>query len=158
MSIRLLSATDMEKALTMEAAVEAAAAAFAALSAGRADTPQRLALHTPGGVSLFMPAFLQDSGALTVKVVSVYSQNPTQGLATIQALVLALDSRTGRPLGILEGRRLTARRTGAAAGLATRLLARPQAQGAGPFGGRGHGLGSGPGGSGRTALKRYPRL
>jgi ornithine cyclodeaminase len=66
------------------------------------------------------------SGA-TVKLVTVMPGNAARGLPTVQALVVWLDAVTGRPLALLDGTTVTAMRTGAASGVATRLLARTDA-------------------------------
>lgn len=124
MDILLLSARDVEQALPMPEAIEANARAYMALSRGEALVPQRIALDTGEGISLFMPAYVRQTGGLAVKIVSVFGKNPRRGLPTIHALVLALEAETGRPLALLEGGRLTALRTGAGAGAATRALAR----------------------------------
>jgi ornithine cyclodeaminase len=75
-----------------------------------------------------MPAYLHSTGALAVKVVSIYGENPKKGLPTIQAIVLVMDSETGRPLALMDGTLLTALRTGAGCGAATQLLARQDAR------------------------------
>ncbi len=118
-------------ALPMEAAIEAMRQAFAALCEGRAMVPERIHLDVErhGGVTLVMPALVEGGeGALTVKVVSLFARNQERGLARLQAAVLALEPDTGRPLAVLEGATLTALRTGAACGLATDILARPNAR------------------------------
>jgi ornithine cyclodeaminase len=76
-----------------------------------------------------MPARLggQQPG-LGLKVVSVFPHNPDRGEPSIYALVTLLDPETGRPLAVLDGTYLTALRTGAASGVATRHLARPEAR------------------------------
>jgi ornithine cyclodeaminase/alanine dehydrogenase-like protein (mu-crystallin family) len=125
--MRILTAADVAEALTMREAIAAMRSAFAQLSSGAAVVPARTATPTGGGVTLTMPAYLPD-GALSVKVVSVNPHNPAVGLATIQGAVLVLDPRTAVPLALIEGRSLTALRTGAATGLATDLLARPDAR------------------------------
>lgn len=111
----------------MAGAIEAMREAFGQLSAGRARVPQRLSLRSPGGDTLFMPGYLEGSRALGGKVVSVFPENPGRGLPTVTGLVLLLDEETGRPVLLLDGARLTVLRTGAATGLATDLLARPDA-------------------------------
>ncbi len=122
----------------MDQAVEAMKAAYAALSSGQAQVPQRVRLEIPphAGLSLFMPSYVQDpSGdALAVKVVSVYSANPQRGLPLIFASVIVLDPETGRTIALLEGSSLTAMRTGAASGAATDVLARADSQVAALFG------------------------
>ena len=66
----------------MAAAIEGMKDAFAQLSAGTAHVPLRLRLAMPeaSGLSLIMPAFMQGSGDLAVKVVSVFNENPARGL------------------------------------------------------------------------------
>ncbi len=111
----------------MTDAIELMKVAFAELSAGRAASPLRtvLPLHDGAADALYMPAYVPALGALGVKVVSVFSGNPSRGLPLIHALVCLTDPETGEPLAILDGTYLTALRTGAASGAATDLLARP---------------------------------
>lgn len=134
----VLSAQDVRHALPMAAAMAAMKRAYAALSAGRAQIPlrARLPIAPHQAVSLFMPAFVQDEAAdaLAVKVVSVFPHNADKGLPLIHAAVLLLEAETGRPLALLEGGALTAIRTGAGAGAATDLLARPDSHVAAIFG------------------------
>jgi ornithine cyclodeaminase len=63
-----------------------------------------------------------------VKLVTVMPANAERGLPTIQAVVAWLDADSGEPLAILDGPAITAMRTGAASGVSTRLLARPDAR------------------------------
>lgn len=124
----VLSASDVQRALPMVETIAAMKQAYAALSAGRAEMPLRLRLPVPphDGVSLVMPAFVQgETDALAVKVVSLFAGNGARGLPLIHAAVLALEADTGRPLALLQGGALTAIRTGAGAGAAADLLARP---------------------------------
>jgi len=128
MKLRLLSATDVVQALPMAEAIEGMKGAYAQLSTGQATMPLRSRIDVPGkGSSLVMPAYLAENGALAVKVVSVFPQNTAVEMPIIHALVLVVDSTTGRPQALLEGGTLTAIRTGAASGAATDLLARPDA-------------------------------
>lgn len=126
MQLTVLSAADVERCVDMEAAIELVAGAFAALSGGKADVPLRARVAGPAGTTLFMPVRLPGPGgdALATKVVSVFPENPERGLPSVHAAVLVLDPDTGAPAALMEGTRLTALRTGAASGLATRLLAR----------------------------------
>jgi len=112
--------------------------AYAAFSAGRAEVPQRTRLPVPPheATTLCMPAYVQDpqGDSLAVKVVSVFPHNPARSLPLIHAAVLVLEASSGKPLALLEGGSLTAIRTGAAAGAATDLLARPDSRVAAIFG------------------------
>ncbi len=136
MKLRILSAANVRRALPMPEAIEAMKAAFAQLSAGRANVPLRTPLEVPAhnGLTLFMPGYLADDDQMAIKIVSVFNDNPAQGLPLIHALVVAVDAATGRPRAVMDGTYLTALRTGAASGAATDLLARPEARVAAVFG------------------------
>ncbi len=124
----ILSAGDVRQALPMAQAIEAMKRSFAALSSGRAKVPLRskLEIGPYEGTSLFMPAFVQDEDdmALAVKAVSVYPRNAKSEVPVVNAAVLVLEPSTGQPIALVEGRSLTAIRTGAASGAATDLLSR----------------------------------
>ncbi|MFQ6059313.1 MAG: ornithine cyclodeaminase family protein [Anaerolineae bacterium] len=128
--MRLLSRQDVQQAITMAQAIEVVKEAFAQLSAGEAVVPLRTPIEVAKhqGTILFMPAYLEKTEGLAVKIVSVFPGNLALGLPTIHALVVVADSRTGQPLAAMEGSYLTALRTGAASGAATDLLAREEAK------------------------------
>jgi ornithine cyclodeaminase len=122
----ILSASDLRQAVPMNEAMEAVASAFAQLSNQQADVPLRphVAVPPADGLFLVMPAYLAAGGALGVKLLTLFPQNPERhGLPTINALVLLFDADNGLPLALMDGGWLTALRTGAASGVATRLLA-----------------------------------
>lgn len=127
MRLRILSAEDVRGAVTMPAAIEAMRSAFSQLSGGDARVPLRIALPARDGITLVMPARLEESGDLATKVVSVFGGNAARGLPAVTGVVLLLAADTGLPLAVLEGAAVTALRTGAASGLATSLLARDDA-------------------------------
>ena len=128
----ILTASDVQHALPMMAAIQAMKQAYASLSAGKAEVPlrTRLDIQSQNAVSLFMPAYVQtqEGDALAIKVVSLFPNNPERGLAFIQAAVLVLEPDTGRMLALLEGSSLTAIRTGAGSGAAIDILARPESK------------------------------
>ncbi len=134
MKIRILTANDVQAALPMDRAIQVIRRAFGQFSAGKATVPLRTRVHTEKGVTLLMPAFLQESRDLAVKVVSGYGDNANRGLPTVTATVLVLDAETGLPLAVMDGDSLTAIRTGAAGGLAAQLLSRADARTVALFG------------------------
>jgi ornithine cyclodeaminase len=146
MKLRVLSGDEVRRAVSMAQAIEVVKPAFAQLSTGKVDVPVRTGLDVPehNGVSFFMPAFLQESDQLGVKIASVFPENLKRSLPTIHALVAVIDSETGRPTAIMDGTYLTALRTGAATGAATDLLARSGAKSAAIIG---------AGGQARTQLE-----
>lgn len=134
MQLRILTQDDVRSAISMRQAIDAMREAFGQVSAGEAKVPLRLPMETERGVTLLMPAYLQGSGDLGAKIVSVYGDNPQRNLPMINALVLVFDHETGLPLAVMDGTYLTALRTGAGSGLATELLAREDASVVAVFG------------------------
>ena len=133
----LLTRADVESALTMTDAIDAVEEAFRQQQLGTAELPLRTPIRIPQhkGVVLFMPAYIGGMDALGMKVVTVYPENPSQhGLPTILATILLNDPRTGQLIAMMDGAFLTAMRTGAASGVATKYLARPDAKVVGIFG------------------------
>ena len=115
MKIHAISRDEVKRAISMEQAIETVKAAFEQLSTGSAVVPIRTQLGVPlhDGVTLFMPAYLEQTDELGMKMVSVFSRNVEQGLPTINAMVTLVDAETGLPTAILDGTYLTALRTGA---------------------------------------------
>lgn len=105
--MRYLDAAATREALSMSAAITAMEAAFG----DDRETPVRSLL----GPSLFMPGRVGDVTA--VKVVSIVPGRPFG--------IVAVFDEDGQCTGFVDGPALTAIRTAAGAGLATRLLARP---------------------------------
>jgi alanine dehydrogenase len=136
MKLKVLRQKDIQSAVAMAEAIDAVSEAYIQLSERKAVAPVRtqVPVEEKGGVVLFMPAFLPISGALGAKVVSVFPQNVRKKLSIIHAIVVLLDRETGCPSALLDGTYLTALRTGAASGVATRLLARQNARTAAIFG------------------------
>lgn len=101
----ILSAAQIEKTLTMEAAVAACKDALGFHAHGEATVPLRtnLAVDAYQGQALFMPASVPAAESLGIKIVSVYPNNVNQGLPAVPAQVIMMDPRTGMVSAILEG-------------------------------------------------------
>jgi alanine dehydrogenase len=137
MKTRLLSRKDIESFFTMKMCMEAVEKAFADLATGNAVLPQRTPITVPDqhGLALFMPAHIKSLGALGAKVVTVYKDNvPKHGLPTVLGTIILLDEATGFPVALMDGGYLTAMRTGAVSGVATKYMATPEAKVAVVFG------------------------
>ena len=125
-----LNQEDVHSLLTMPAAIEAVEEAFRQFAAGDAMLPQRVgvgvAKHGGGGAA--MPAYVGgDVDGLGVKVVTLFVNNAKVGLPVVNATLLLLDPATGQLRAVMDAGYLTAVRTGAVSGVATRYLARPDA-------------------------------
>jgi alanine dehydrogenase len=77
--------------------------------------------------SLLMMPCWEEGRNLGVKLVTVFPGNAGTALPTVNAIFALFDAKTGRPVAILDGEMLTARRTAATSALAARLLAAPTA-------------------------------
>ena len=136
----LLTRKDVEKVLTMKDAIAAVEEGFRQLALGNVIMPQRTAIRISEhhGIHLGMPAYVGgagDGGSLALKVVTVYPENPSKfGLPTTIGTLLLNDPRTGALVAIMDAGFLTAMRTGAVSGVATRYLAREDARSVGIFG------------------------
>ena len=132
----LLNKDDVTKVLEMSECIDVVEKAFAELASGTADMPLRINITPPDGLSLYMPAYLRQMGALGCKVVTIYKNNPTKhNMPTTIGKVLLQNIETGDVTCIMDGGYLTAVRTGAGSGVATKYLARSdKGQIAGIFG------------------------
>jgi ornithine cyclodeaminase/alanine dehydrogenase len=131
MKTLLLSRKDIESFFTMKMCMEAVENAFAGLAQGAANMPQRTPIPLPekSGLALFMPAHIKNLHALGAKVVTVYHENVRKhNLPAVLGTILLLDEDTGFPVAIMDGGFLTAMRTGASSGVATRHMARRDAK------------------------------
>jgi len=132
----LLSRNDVESLLTMKDAINAVEEAFKQFALGNVKMPPKTSIEQNSGVVWTMPAYIGGPvSALGQKVVTVYPDNPTKhNLPTTLATVELLNPLTGECMAIMDGTFLTAMRTGAVSGVATKYLARTDSRSAAVFG------------------------
>jgi len=127
--VRVVSADEINRALTYPALIEALREGFRA----DADAPLR---HThmiaqPGGGEaklLLMPAWTNSGERLVgCKIVSVYPDNLKIGKPSVYGSYMLMSGLTGEPLAVMDGTVLTAWRTACASALAASYLAREDA-------------------------------
>jgi len=135
-SLLYLSKADIRRVLPMTEAIEAMQQAFIGLSEGRVSMPARSSMDVPeaNGLMLIMPCHAAGTRHMSLKVLTQFADNGRVGLPLIQGIVLLVDAVHGRLLGIMDGAAITALRTGATSGVATRWLAQPKADAAAIFG------------------------
>lgn len=134
--IKLLSTADIKRLISMEEAITAVEQAFASYSDGTSHVPQRYVSGIPGiGMDLFFkPAYNEKLGKIAVKILTQKKVGSKKGIPSILGVVLLIDTETGAILSMIDGTYLTALRTGAASGIATRLLAKKNAETVAIFG------------------------
>jgi len=124
MKTLILTAKDVGSILTMELAIPAVERAFAAHGRGEAIMPPKLylPLEKYSGDFRAMPSCLGDVAG--VKWVNMHPENPKRfGLPAVMGVFILSDPETAFPLAVMDGTRLTAFRTGAAAAVASKYLA-----------------------------------
>jgi ornithine cyclodeaminase/alanine dehydrogenase-like protein (mu-crystallin family) len=122
-----LSEPEVRELLDLDQLVDALAEAHRDLSAGDASMPPRIAavVQERQGLLGVMPAYLPSAG-LACKLVTLFPQNTDRH--THQAVIVVFDPENGTPLALMDGTYITATRTAAGSALATRLLAREDAE------------------------------
>ena len=116
----------------MEACIDLMAEALGSLASGTCANPLRRGVRVPGTGRILgsMPGYLATSdgaGSLGVKIVTVFPENHGGPWDAHQGVVVLFETEHGRPLSIQDASEITAIRTAAASGLATRTLARADA-------------------------------
>jgi ornithine cyclodeaminase/alanine dehydrogenase-like protein (mu-crystallin family) len=121
--VRILREGDVRAALDMASCIDAVGRAFAAYSTGAAELPSVIHLDVPEakGEIHVKAGHLHGARYYAVKAASgFYGVEP----AAIDGMVVVFDARDGSPAAfLLDGGYVTDARTGAAGGVAARLLA-----------------------------------
>jgi alanine dehydrogenase len=129
MEVLIVNQEEVPRLLPMAECMEAVAGALAALADGKAMLPLRSILWLPervGGLGL-MPAALLPERVVGLKAITFFPGNEGTELDTHQGAVLLFEAERGRLLAVMDATSITAIRTAAASGVATRLLAREDA-------------------------------
>jgi alanine dehydrogenase len=123
--MRIIKAAEIKQYYSMRQAVDAMERAFSSLSSGECYVPMRVVTRLPDNelLMLFKPAFVEKEKKATVKFITQRENKSIPGIPAIQGIVMVIDSVTGEIMSIMDGGYITALRTGAASGLATRFLA-----------------------------------
>ncbi|MGH7638905.1 MAG: ornithine cyclodeaminase family protein [Gemmatimonadaceae bacterium] len=126
----ILNRHDVTTLLSMPQCIELMEQALASLSRGEVILPLRPVIRIPESPNAFavMPAYSADLQASAAKLISVYPDNHGTGLDSHQGMVALFDGTNGRPLAIIDAFSITAIRTAAVSGVATKLLARRDAR------------------------------
>ncbi len=124
----LLTDREVGDLLPVAACIDVMADALRAVSDGSAQLPLRTILRLPGGANAFgtMPATV--AGSIGAKIITVFPGNSTTPFDSHVGVVLLFGAEHGELLAIADASSITAIRTSAVSGLATRLLARPDAR------------------------------
>jgi ornithine cyclodeaminase len=131
MKILILDSSQISELLRMEDCIDLMAGALTALARGEVFQPLRTITRPPDarGLLALMPAYRAgEDGAFGLKAICVFPGNPAQGKDAHQGAVMLFSRETGELLALMNASEITAIRTAAVSAVATRLLAREDAE------------------------------
>ena len=124
--MKIVESAEVRRRLTMPVCIELMRTALKELEEGRFTQPVRSIALLPGGEKFgFMPAWLGD--CFGAKVLSAFPQNAGTAYPSHIGYVMLFEAEHGSFLGMADASVITEVRTGAVSGVATDLLARPDA-------------------------------
>jgi len=130
-SVRIIDEHDVRRLLPMTECIDVMADALASLARDELHNPLRFVVRPPGEETLMglMPAHRSAPVPLySLKTVVIAPGNAARGLDSHQGFVALFDGETGETRALLNAGAITAVRTAAVSGVATRLLAREDAR------------------------------
>ena len=122
MSTLLLDRKAVNDLINMSDVLYVVEEAFRMWGNGKGNMPAKAYLLVEHGDFRAMPAALP--GCAGMKWVNAHPQNRSRNLPSVMAVMIYNDPETGYPLAIMDGTKITAYRTGAAAAIASKYLAR----------------------------------
>lgn len=136
MPIRVISRGDVQSALPMPQCIDRMADAMSATSRGEVVMPGRQLIPLSGrsGFLGMMPGSCANPRSDGVKLLSIKPDNSQIDLPVLQGAIILFDPESGSPAALIDAIEVTAIRTAAVSGLATKLLARPEAKTVAIFG------------------------
>src|SRR5690349_17909992 len=124
--VTLLTERDVRAVLTMDMALDAVETAFKGLANGSAVNLSRRRVTLPNGLLHVMASAVPERQMLGLKTYVTFG-------GPVDFLVPLYSSANGKLLALIEADWLGRMRTGAASGVATKYLARPEARTLGLF-------------------------
>jgi alanine dehydrogenase len=123
----ILTGKQIKKLLDMKDVLGAVENAFKHKGLGKVQMPSKVYLFYEkfNGDLRTMPSYVEDMDVSAVKIVNVHPDNRNYGMRTVMALLVLINPHTGAPLAVMDATHITDMRTGAASGIASKYLARP---------------------------------
>lgn len=130
MKTLFLGEAQIKRLLTMKMTLNAVEEAFRAFGKREVLMPPKVYLNYTkyNGDIRVMPSYVERLGISGVKIVNVHPDNPKRHkLRSVMATLLMIDPKNGAPIAVFDATHITLMRTGAAAGVASKYLARKDA-------------------------------
>jgi alanine dehydrogenase len=123
----LLKQSEIKELIEMKEVIESVETAYSVHATRKVQMPAKkyLFFKKYNGDLRIMPAFIKSMDEAGVKCVNVHPDNPLKNnLPTVMGVIELFDPKSGFPLSVMDGTWITNMRTGAAAGVGTKYLAR----------------------------------
>ena len=123
----ILTGKQIKKLLDMKDVLGAVENAFKHKGLGKVQMPSKVYLFYEkfNGDLRTMPSYVEDMDVSAVKIVNVHPDNRNYGMRTVMALLVLINPHTGAPLAVMDATHITDMRTGAASGIASKYVAKP---------------------------------
>ena len=128
-----LNAQEIVQALTLEGVMASVEEALCIYEDKTFVMPERMAVDC-GGNNLFLLMPCVSMGNIATKLVTVFPGNRSRGRPVIDGIVVLSDGSSGEILALMDGKTVTAMRTGAVTGVSIRYLSRADASSVGLVG------------------------
>lgn len=125
----MINQTEVVELLPMDECMALMADTLKALGRGQAINPLRRGMRMPeqGALLAMMPGYMGNIESMGLKVLSIFPGNEGTEYDSHLGAVLLFETRHGSLQAIIDASSITAIRTAAVSGVATELLARPDA-------------------------------
>jgi ornithine cyclodeaminase/alanine dehydrogenase-like protein (mu-crystallin family) len=122
--------SEVRQILTMKECIQVMEEALISLARGEVLLPLRPVMWLPekvGGALAMMPSYRSNPSGMAVKIISVFPGNRDTPYDSHQGAILLFDTAHGQMLAMIDASSVTAIRTAAVSGVATKWLAREDA-------------------------------
>lgn len=126
--IRIISAAEVEQLFTVKMALEAVEKAYTAKEGGSGSVWPMVFHDFETGVADLDIKSGDLDGVFGLKLVSWFGENPSRGLPELYGTLLLCARESGAPLALMNAGGITGLRTGAAAAVGAKYLARPDSK------------------------------
>lgn len=123
--MRYINHNAIMASITYDDIIEAVETALLHYKNGTYNMPDRFHYTYENKTLLYMPCFLD--GILGTKILTVFPENAKKNRPAIEGLMLLNDYETGAPKALIDGKLLTALRTGAVGSMGTKYITSPAA-------------------------------
>jgi len=124
----IVSGAEIRSAFPEAEAVDIVGGAFIGMASGSVEQSPKFHWELSAGQAAAFASHHLDKPTMSIKINTVRPRDDTRGIPSDISQVLVHDAATGVPVALLDGTAVTSMRTGAAAALGARTLARPSSR------------------------------